>query len=153
MRHRNESLRAVLRELDAAGIRHEIRTGGRHLRRQMAEAQRLANLAPGEWQLWIDEASGAEGRARARAGREDGRRRAATDHRPSSAWWHEEMHKAELIVFPRGKTKFIRPDSSIGKCPGHGIVLIGAGAVACEMLKASGLGMCWDRRELAGRAP
>ncbi len=28
---RNESLRAVLRELDAAGIRHQVTTGGRHL--------------------------------------------------------------------------------------------------------------------------
>jgi hypothetical protein len=70
----------------------------------------------------------------------------------SSAWWHEEMHQAELIVFPRGKTKFIRPDGSIGKCPGHGIVLIGAGATACEALKASGLGMVWDRREQLGRS-
>jgi DNA N-6-adenine-methyltransferase (Dam) len=66
----------------------------------------------------------------------------------SSDWWHEEMHQAELIVFPRGKTKFIRPDGSIGKCPGHGIVLIGAGATACEALKASGLEMVWDRRDL-----
>jgi hypothetical protein len=29
---RNPSLQAVLRELDAAGIRHEVTTGGRHLR-------------------------------------------------------------------------------------------------------------------------
>jgi hypothetical protein len=28
-----------------------------HVRRQMAEAQRLANLAPGEWQLWIDDSA------------------------------------------------------------------------------------------------
>ena len=27
----------------------------------------------------------------------------------SSAWWHEEMHKAEMILFPRGKTKFHQP--------------------------------------------
>ena len=27
----------------------------------------------------------------------------------SSAWWHAEMHKAEMILFPRGKTKFVRP--------------------------------------------
>ena len=63
----------------------------------------------------------------------------------SSAWWHEEMPKAELILFPRGKTKFIRPDGSIGKCPGHGIVLVGMGAVACEALRRCGLGMVWDR--------
>jgi hypothetical protein len=70
----------------------------------------------------------------------------------SSAWWHKEMYKAELILFPRGKTKFIRPDGSIGKCPGHGIVLVGMGEVACEALRASGLGMVWDRRELARNA-
>jgi hypothetical protein len=64
----------------------------------------------------------------------------------SSAWWHAEMHKAELILFPKGKTKFIRPDGSIGKCPGHGIVLVGAGAAACEALLKSKLGMIWDRR-------
>ena len=63
----------------------------------------------------------------------------------SSAWWHAEMPKAELILFPRGKTKFIRPDGSIGKCPGHGIVLVGAGAVAREALRRSELGMIWDR--------
>jgi hypothetical protein len=32
MRHRNESLKAVLRELAAAGIHHRISNGGRHLR-------------------------------------------------------------------------------------------------------------------------
>jgi hypothetical protein len=64
----------------------------------------------------------------------------------SSAWWHAEMPRAEIILFPKGKTKFIRPDGSIGKCPGHGIVLIGAGAIACEALLKSKLGMVWDRR-------
>ena len=65
----------------------------------------------------------------------------------SSAWWHAEMPKAELILFPRGKTKFIRPDGTIGTAPGHGIVLIGAGRVACDALMRSGLGMIWDRRK------
>jgi hypothetical protein len=32
----------------------------------------------------------------------------------SSSWWHAEMHKAEMILFPKGKTKFIRPDGSVG---------------------------------------
>jgi DNA N-6-adenine-methyltransferase (Dam) len=69
----------------------------------------------------------------------------------SSSWWHEEMWRAELILFPRGKTKFVRSDGSIGKCPGHGIVLVGAGAVACRALLASGLGMIWDRRSELNR--
>jgi DNA N-6-adenine-methyltransferase (Dam) len=63
-----------------------------------------------------------------------------------SGWWHAEMHKAEMILFPKGKTKFIRPDGSVGRAPGHGVVLIGAGAVACKALLGSGLGMVWDRR-------
>jgi DNA N-6-adenine-methyltransferase (Dam) len=65
----------------------------------------------------------------------------------SSSWWHEEMPKAELICFPRGKTKFIRPTGEVGTAPGHGIVLVGAGAVACDAL-LSGLGMIWDRGKL-----
>jgi hypothetical protein len=69
----------------------------------------------------------------------------------SSSWWHENMHRAEMLCFPRGKTKFIRRDGSIGTAPGHGVVLIGAGAIACDALEASGLGMIWDRRELLKR--
>jgi hypothetical protein len=64
----------------------------------------------------------------------------------SSSWWHEEMPKAEMILFPKGKTKFIRPDGSIGTSPGHGTALIGAGATACKALLKSKLGMVWDRR-------
>lgn len=63
----------------------------------------------------------------------------------SSSWWHELMPRAELILFPKGKTKFIKPDGSIGKSPGHGVVLIGMGAEARTALLNSGLGMCWDR--------
>ena len=64
----------------------------------------------------------------------------------SSDWWHELMPRAELICFPKGKTKFIRPNGTIGTSPGHGTALIGAGAVACDALIRSGLGMVWDRR-------
>ena len=48
--------------------------------------------------------------------------------------------RAETMLFPRGKTKFIRPDGSVGKSPGHGIVLLGMGAVANAALARSGLG-------------
>jgi hypothetical protein len=64
----------------------------------------------------------------------------------SSDWWHALMPRVELIVFPKGKTKFVRPDGSIGMSPGHGTALIGMGAVACEALRRCGLGMVWDRR-------
>jgi DNA N-6-adenine-methyltransferase (Dam) len=69
----------------------------------------------------------------------------------SSGWWHAEMWKAEMILFPRGKTRFVRADGTIGMQPGHGIVLVGAGKVACRALLASGLGMVWDRRSELGR--
>ena len=44
------------------------------------------------------------------------------------------------MCFPRGKTKFIRPDGSIGRAPGHGVVLLGMGAVANKALAQCGLG-------------
>lgn len=58
----------------------------------------------------------------------------------SSDWFHEYAIRAETMLFPRGKTKFIRPDGSIGKAPGTGIVLLGMGAASNEALKNSGLG-------------
>jgi hypothetical protein len=64
--------------------------------------------------------------------------------RTSADWFHEVVvPNAELLCFPDGKTKFVRPDGSIGKEPGTGIVLIGAGRVACEALLRSGLGACY----------
>lgn len=62
----------------------------------------------------------------------------------SSGWWHEHMPRAEAILFPAGKTKFIRPDGSVGKSPGHGVVLIGMGDKARNALRRSGLGMVFD---------
>lgn len=76
----------------------------------------------------------------------------------SSDWWHAHMPRAEAILFPRGKTRFIpseetrarlERDSKTGKfnnAPGHGVVLIGMGEAACAALHASKLGMVWDRR-------
>lgn len=81
----------------------------------------------------------------------------------SSSWWHEHMPRAQAILFPRGKTRFVpseetrarlereakERDPENGKfnnAPGHGIVLIGMGGTACEALHKSKLGMVWDRR-------
>jgi hypothetical protein len=64
----------------------------------------------------------------------------------SSAWWHDHMGRSHALLWPRGKTKFIRPDGSIGRAPGHGIVLVGMGKRACSALSTSKLGMFWDRR-------
>lgn len=81
----------------------------------------------------------------------------------SSDWWHDHMHRAEMVLWPRGKTQFVPSEetrkrleaeaAAKGKvwrnAPGHGIVLIGMGSVACEALAKSGLGMVWDRRLVA----
>ena len=59
----------------------------------------------------------------------------------SSDWFHDYVvPHAETLLFPRGKTKFIRPDGSIGTAPGHGVVLIGMGEVANTALDRSRLG-------------
>jgi hypothetical protein len=66
--------------------------------------------------------------------------------RTSADWFHDVVvPNAELLCFPNGKTKFVRPDGSIGKEPGTGVVLIAAGRVACEALLRSGLGVCMTR--------
>jgi hypothetical protein len=41
-----------------------------------------------------------------------------------------------------GKTKFIKPDGSVGAEPANGIALIGIGEVANSALLKSGLGFC-----------
>lgn len=59
----------------------------------------------------------------------------------SAAWFHEWAVHAETMLFPRGKTKFIRPDGSVGKAPGHGVVFLGMGQSSNEALRQSGLGL------------
>jgi hypothetical protein len=59
----------------------------------------------------------------------------------SSDWFHDHVvPHVETLLFPRGKTKFIRPDGTIGTAPGHGVALIGMGEVANAALERSGLG-------------
>lgn len=62
----------------------------------------------------------------------------------SAKWFHDYAIKADAILFPRGKTKFIRPDGSVGTAPGHGIVLLGMGNRAKAALMRSGLGIYFD---------
>jgi hypothetical protein len=62
--------------------------------------------------------------------------------RTSAGWFHDEATKADMMLFPRGKTKFIRPDGTRGESPGTGVVLLGMGAVACNALRTSRLGLC-----------
>jgi hypothetical protein len=62
----------------------------------------------------------------------------------SAAWFHEWAIRADVMCFPKGKTKFIRPNGSIGRSPGHGIVLLGMGNKANAALAQSGLGFWVD---------
>src|SRR5215510_6108579 len=63
--------------------------------------------------------------------------------RTSADWFHDVVvPNAELLCFPNGKTKFVRPDGSIGKEPGTGVVLLGMGDAARTALRKSGLGVC-----------
>lgn len=59
----------------------------------------------------------------------------------SSGWFHDHAVHADAMLFPRGKTKFVRPDGSVGRAPGHGVVLLGRGDIACAALQGSGLGL------------
>lgn len=64
----------------------------------------------------------------------------------SAGWFHDYATKADSMLFPRGKTKFVRPDGSIGAAPNHGVVLLGMGDAANKALRQSGLGLfVWTR--------
>jgi len=62
----------------------------------------------------------------------------------SAGWFHDWAVKADAMLFPRGKTKFVRPDGSIGKAPGSGVVLLAMGERAKAALRNSGLGLYVD---------
>lgn len=66
--------------------------------------------------------------------------------RTSAAWFHSHAIRADTMLFPRGKTKFIRPDGSTGGSPGTGVVLIGMGDLCNEALEGCGLGWFVDQR-------
>ena len=73
----------------------------------------------------------------------------------SSGWWHKLMHRAEVLLWPKGKTKFIpspehrrvleararKKGRKFHNAPGHGVVLIGMGEKSCRALEHSGLGL------------
>lgn len=54
--------------------------------------------------------------------------------RTSAGWFHDWARKADCYVFPRGKSKFVKPDGAVGKSPGTGSVLLAAGARAYDVL-------------------
>jgi len=63
--------------------------------------------------------------------------------RTSADWFHDLVFpNAQILLFPDGKTKFRRPNGTIGKEPGTGIALISVGEIANAALRRSGLGYC-----------
>jgi hypothetical protein len=61
----------------------------------------------------------------------------------SADWFHAiVVPNAQLLCFPNGKTKFIKPDGSVGNEPANGIILLGIGDVANNALRRCGLGVC-----------
>lgn len=58
----------------------------------------------------------------------------------SAGWFHEYAINVDAMLFPKGKTKFIKPNGIIGNSPGHGIVLLAMGERAKSALKRSNLG-------------
>lgn len=60
--------------------------------------------------------------------------------RTSSKWFQDLIPNVDAMLFPRGKTKFIRPDGSIGKSPGSGIVIIAIGDYCRNKLENSNIG-------------
>lgn len=59
----------------------------------------------------------------------------------SAAWFHDYARCADTMLFPRGKTKFVRPDGSVGKAPGHGVALLGMGGEANAALAKANIGL------------
>ena len=65
----------------------------------------------------------------------------------SADWFHDLAVQADAMMFPRGKTRFVRPDGTRGECPSTGIVLLAMGHDARQHLRGSKLGMFvsdWD---------
>lgn len=77
---------------------------------------------------------------------------ALTPDRTSAPWWQDAANKADAMLLLRGKTRFERPDGSIGKSPGDGVTLWAAGIRAASILSQHGhkLGTVWlpGNREL-----
>lgn len=71
----------------------------------------------------------------------------------SAGWFHDYATRAETMLFPRGKTKFVRPDGTIGAAPNHGVVLLGMGVVSNRALLRSRLGLCVELPDVGERHP
>ena len=62
----------------------------------------------------------------------------------TSSWWFQKYIKhMDCVLFPDGKTNFFRPDGSIGRQPGTGVVLFAIGERGVNALKNSKIGLCY----------
>lgn len=52
----------------------------------------------------------------------------------SSGWFHRFAPLADAMLFPRGKTQFIRPDGTRGASPANGVALLAFGESGVEAL-------------------
>lgn len=66
----------------------------------------------------------------------------------SCGWFHDLAIKADCLLFPKGKTKFVRPDGDQTGNPGGGVVFLGVGTRAFDVLRDSSLGWFVDNRKL-----
>lgn len=57
----------------------------------------------------------------------------------SAGWFHDWIPRASGVFFPRGKTKFVRPDGFVAKQPASGCVLFSSGEHGRQILKSSSL--------------
>ncbi len=68
--------------------------------------------------------------------------------RTSAPWWQEFAPRTKLILFVTPKIKFIGMDGNLGKQPGNGTCLMGAGPHSVEPLtraRRAGLGILMER--------
>lgn len=55
--------------------------------------------------------------------------------RTSAGRFHDCIPRMDAIFFPRGKTKFVKPDGTVGKSPGTGIVIFAKGERGVKALR------------------
>lgn len=79
---------------------------------------------------------------------------ALTPDRTSAPWWQDAAQRADAMLLIRGKTRFERPDGSVGKSPGDGVTLWASGPRAVAAIKRAGpvLGTAFVRAEQKGDA-
>ena len=71
----------------------------------------------------------------------------------SSGWFHRFAPQMGALLFPNGKTKFVRPDGSRATSPANGVALMAIGSrgavAALERAERNGLGMMVRPNEVA----